>query len=728
MDEALKKFFSDDDQQIFCISGKQNKKVLPTVATYVQGRDGLHLVPTRHRIYNNKHLKTLSFAQFIKNDMIADIEHKHKHFYYIIIDDFHVETPEKIMVLLAIAKKYVLFEKLIVLSSTLSKYHVEMLESLTHDPKNNVVYFRMYPQHVPEVIYVDKLVTEDMLMPWVFDPHTYIMTDIMSQMIQQIMLEKDIREDSRRILIFVQSADVCEAIARDLEEWSSYSVATVYGQKYNSEIVEICNSDTKVIVSTNILENGFTVNDVGLIIDFGIVYSVNRYGFVSLRYCSKSELFNRNQLIDRHRSGKVVRVMTESFFMSCPIIEIPMFHWDKIIFEMILKKGYIFVMDIISYPSDNPIISKFGDDMVASIYTLSKYHLIDSEFNITSMLAKYKHLIPFLISSAFHEKHYMVITHLYHIHQQRSLPQITVLLATLNISLIDTIISYGKHKLFYFTTHHNHSTSQLLSMWLKIIFSYDETEDNRRLMHDNSLFMSNNSNSYTILFEMILTVIMNHCDNSIRKFFHINHRTLAQFIHRWKLLCSHVFFNIIPNSDTLSNKQFIDKVQKMLSYDPSYLNTVQLYLRPCIHPYRLLPINTIHYGSWYYMSNHIANDYYKVMWKLIDHSSWHDNVLPMNRKFYYNDDMIEEPKIVIDVEHQIYLPIPEDIRQHMSNLKMNIAQQSASFQECIESKKEVETYFKNAVVDQIENEVAYRPNMAKYFDVMQDFYSLRALI
>lgn len=385
-------------------------------------------------------------------------------------------------------------------------------------------------------------------------------------------------------------------------------------------------------------------------------------------------------------------------------------------------------MDMISSPSDNYIISKFGDDMVASIYTLGQFNLIDSKFNITPMLDKYQHLIPFLISSAFHEKHYMVITHLYHIHQQQSLPQITLILATLNISLIDTIVSYGKHKLFYFTTHHKHSTSQLLSMWLKIIFSYDDTEDNRRLMNDNSIFMSNNSNSYTILFEMILTMIMNNCEKSIRKFFHINHRTFARFIHRWKLLCSRDFFNIIPNSCTLSNKQFIDNIQHSLSCNPSYLNRIQLYLRPFIHPYHLLPIHTINYGSWYYMSEDIANDYYKIMWKLTDHSVWYDNVLPMNRKFYYNDDLIEESKIVIDMEHQIYLPIPKGIRQHMDNLNLNILHQLNSFEELVEYKKEVKTYFKSSVVDQIENEVAYRPNMAKFFDVMQDFYSWKELI
>jgi hypothetical protein len=605
----------------------------------------------------------------------------------LILDEFHVENPEKYMILQLIKKKNMEIKKLIVVSATMSEYDYNILESCMDQSQNNFCHISIQNKREYTISIEYKTSFKNNHNNLIFNSNYFFSEYDMSFIVKDILTNEKLNQN---ILIFVQSPDICEKMFDSLKG-EFKNIYTIHGQKTNEEIKEILNDkQNKIIIGTNILETSITIPNLSYIIDFGICYSPDaNTGELLPRYCSQSEMIQRMGRTGRTCSGKIVRIYSEVFYNHQPYIYNTKFNWKPILLESILNKNLLFIKTL--FEDDDRIEHHIEQDLEYLI----QHGIICHEYQLLKYID-----IPILKcmlsnSSLFLIKRYPMIIELYNIHKKMFLPENMLILCTLVISLLDITEKYGFMKLFYLPSSKKHSYSKNICEW-KYIMS----------------IMTNSINDPRHFLYMFINIIIMILSDPKQKYeiYHINGRIWKQLKYRWIFLLK--LYNI-------SFENIFDKLKIITKKHRWYIND-----DVCKKKYGNKQI-------WYHIFNKkeedeklslsheiytLTNDAYnvlnKILYKMIDKTpSIIYNILPYDR-YLTNESMN------IMINDYFYIDVIDELQLHINELKKNIINHDVvltyKYRPYI-LKEKIE------MLKEIENEVAYRPGNFKYNECFEHF-------
>lgn len=649
----------------------------------------------------------------------------------VVLEDFDVECLDKYLFIISFLKRCDEFQKLIIVSSLLDFEHqmtaiqsyggcAHRLDVAILQPMKAV----WEPSTTTEVVeYRSVLHDHDGHLQWEFDGATFITPPDMCDVVKTILMD-DVPNTSERTIVFVQSADVCEYVRDAIREFSSLKTITIHGQKSHQEVDDLLRSEFDVVVSTNILESkDRTVPNVRTVIDFGLCYAINSYGFLSLRYCSRTEMMQRSS---KAPSRRVFRVMTEDFYKSLPYMEVATFDWKHRIMHLILNDQIVPFLKTLhggccGHPLVDNHVSPMEKDVYRDVLDLVTCRLIHHDFVLTKHATMYRHVLHRLLRTPFHTKNYSVITHFHHMLSTECVPLVTQVLTSMTLALIDTVYRYGQYKMFYVPLRHGRSPNQTFGAWMRVVYAMSGLQEPTR-----NYFIFHDYHFLSMIVQLILTVVMSSNTHASVKFFHLNSRVFRQFVYRWKVLCSRDVFNVFGYHAPITDHAFFQYIKTSLS---PFVERRQWNLRPREYPSYLFP--SIHrkgtntkpqhiHGEWVSFPNVITEAFHERMWRLMDYSCWSHRIRPYDRRLFFDDDM-ERPHMTIDVEHGLHLPLPQYVETHVSNLDRSIDNAVSAYRSRQEERSCNRSRF-NDCIKAINDEVAFRPGMVKYLECEQRFY------
>lgn len=593
---------------------------------------------------------------------------------------------------------------------------------------------------------------------WEFDGATFVTPTDMCNVVQSILMEF-VPSSKHRTLIFVQSADVCEYIRDTIHLYSTLSAVTVHGQKSHQEMDETLAKEFDVLIATNILESGDRpIPHIRMVIDFGLCYSMNTYGFVSMRYSSRMEMNKRSKHLyhvghdDVSPSKKrLMRIMTEGFFHTLPYMELATFDWKHFVMERMLNDQISRFLEIMHEHTDSSLVqpslrvyeTPIQKDMYRDILDLASYHLIEHDFTWTKPASLYLPVFRTLLRTPFHTKGYAVIAHFYHMTSIDSIPLIIQILVSLTMALVDTVHRYGQYKLFYLPLQYNRSPNQMFGVWMRILYRMAGMEES-----DGHMFMFHDRQFLIVFIELMLTIIMSEDPYHTIREYHINTRVFRQLMYRWKILCGRDLLNLFGYSFPITDRAFLQYLKlalqpfierrswevhvrdhfehllhRLSSPNPSSRN----HRSPKLSKRRShRPQATTIQGQWCALPSTIMDAYTDRMWRLLDYSTWTQSIRPYDRRLYFDHEM-DDPYVTIDAEHGLYLPMPKHVENHVGHLRRSIENAVAVYQARVEQRLLCRLKFDDCV-EQIREEVAYRPNMVRYLECEQRFYEYASAI
>lgn len=313
--------------------------------------------------------------------------------------------------------------------------------------------------------------------------------------------------------------------------------------------------------------------------------------------------------------------------------------------------------------------------------------------------------IKLLDNSPFSIEYCPLILHLYKMSKNSCMPEIMKLMITMCISIIDIMKRYGKNSFFSLPTIKGISSSSVMNTWTQLICTWSSSHGNRdfncHLLHH---------------IELVFTVMMT---NDKQKF-HIDKIIWLRFMERWKYLYSFCGFQVLDNNKT---SIFEKKIRKLLRPHMSAnywdLEESNTYWSSNIMDPILLESRK---GSWYSLVEPYSERLYEYMWKLSDFSDWTPEYLQRYNRRWFVPSIDRRELLEIDRTIDLYIPIPLYIVDHVSKLKTNIEKGQKDMELLMENKKMYRMNYSMNVVEEIKNEVAYRPYMVKYLETMKDFY------
>lgn len=169
-----------------------------------------------------------------------------------------------------------------------------------------------------------------------------------------------------RILVFCASSSQCQVLSECFE--NEFDNCCTYFGKMESELKQIVTSlfeDSKksfILFCTNALETSVTIKNVNFVFDFGKRF-VCRDKVLKMEWCDQSSMNQRAGRTGRTCSGVVVRLMSLSFFNMLPEIQDVTYDFDSILLTMYKKKKMKIVKKIFSMEGD--IYEKFEERLQA---------------------------------------------------------------------------------------------------------------------------------------------------------------------------------------------------------------------------------------------------------------------------------------------------------------------------------------------------------------------------
>jgi len=628
----------------------------------------------------------------------------------LILDECQIDMVERDLILTAFTNGYLGYDKLILMTKFYKKELYNYIKSFIDD----VSIVEMKNGNDYEIEYIDCSYDDDSYndcsyMLWKFDENIHISLNEMCLMVQQI-LYSNIQKDET-VLIYVQSLDIAERLKHNIMKWSSYRVGTIKELKKNND----------VIIATNSLERKSIGIKFDYIIDFGMCYSVMMpHTFVVLRYCSQMEMMERCRHL-KNKGGKVFRIMSQEFYEKQPYQESVEKDWSHLIMCAYVNKKEDFLikklLSIMSICLSNVSMMRgieMNKHVRDSMKQLKTCGLLNDDGSISFISEKSFHELYLLSQgSPFLIKNYGVILHLEWIMKKRVVPRLILLLTGMSIALMDTIMTFGKNKIFYFTKRdvRRKGYQELYRRWMKMIYNLHPD-----YILKTQYFFQNDDGFFLIIMEMILTSILTHNDNPFDSFksFHFDAAFISSFLKRWKWLnCRNVFGISFYNCNDHS---FLDSVKNSFQGQFSKKNWKLNHTK---YP-SFYDIQQKWSGDWYVMTDQVGQEYYKMMWKLMDYSTWKHNLSPHSRRNYYSIKP-DESYLILCQEQNLILPIPRDICLYINELEYHIQESFQFFQQLKIQKETHQTNFKKNVVFEIENEVAYRPGNVKFLECQTHF-------
>lgn len=673
--------------------------------------DYMYLLPKkRHTNFR----RSMTLKDFCHNHFIRDDVEK-RPIDLLILEDFHRESLEKEVLFMTWCDRAFHCSKILILSDSMVEYHFRYLEKYVRQPR---IFFHGYYTNdsidvsiETDIEYIDYMENEHHQICWEFDPTSFITSNDMCQMIDLVMEKiNDIDLSDNRILVYVQSPEICETILDYYTQQTNILVNTIHRQKSSSDISRILkDQNIRLIISTNIKWNheNMSLNPFTVVIDFGMMYSMNEFGFLSLDYCKQRELIERAKILG---SGRLFRIMSKNFHdESLPYTEIPIFDWKRFLIQCALYGKLSYFLTFL--PSSGSWLGKRNNyrQIMVDLSTITLNHIVKHDRTVNQKCEGALDILNTLIPSTFRvESFYQVIT-LNHLHQMSSLPDNILILSTMMIALIDTIQTSGRHRFFNLPRVTNRQQSQIFDSWIRVMmFCHGDCDG------IDSYFYSNRQKFLWLIFELCLTNIMSSSEQF--DLYNFQKNTWIEFVKRWKLIYSKISHYSLPNIPL-----FLQHVKiSLLSHVQSRIWSMDRGT----YPHFLFPKHK-HYvkGIFYYLSPILKDCLLTTMWKVSDGSTWTHNLQPYTRKLFLMNDN-PEPYITIDLEQRLHLPFPSSIVQFLRDFKSGegLEKLAQSFQNIKTEKAKLRKKFQQSVVHQIQQEVAYRPNMSKYHEVMEDFH------
>lgn len=161
---------------------------------------------------------------------------------------------------------------------------------------------------------------------------------ILRNLFQQYQVKED---KCPRILVFCASASQCQQLAECFDREFENCVA--YYGKMESEskekVTRLFENFKKsfILFCTNALETSVTIKNVNFVFDFGKRF-VCRGKVLRMEWCDQSSMIQRAGRTGRTCDGVVVRLMSLSFFNELPEIQDVKYDFDSILLTMYKKK------------------------------------------------------------------------------------------------------------------------------------------------------------------------------------------------------------------------------------------------------------------------------------------------------------------------------------------------------------------------------------------------------
>lgn len=663
--------FIESPTRLLCITGDTGSGKTQGLLTFCSNNisyKSIFLLPKRPSFihHKNDHMEIYSIQKFCKNMISSDFP---KNADIIILDEFHVECLEKYIILRMLYKNYINVKKIIIVSATITEYHIQILETFLSLSSDHFLF-----HHLPSIsIYHMELEYMSEFENWRHNPYRFISIAEMNQIVQYILkTNENYIHSHSTILIFVDSPNTCEKLYH-LLKIGNPNVYTVHGKKEYSAIDEIVNMyGFKIIISTNILETNITIPALSLIIDFCICYSLDDFNKLTRRYCSKSEMIQRAGRTKRVCNGKVIRIISEEFYKNQPYIVKQNHDWKNCILEFILKRKIDFLFYL------------FQDlDLYNEIH-YSINELIDFKLlNISYELIVPSNIIQQLIDSTFHSSNFKLICTLF----KSTFNNFCKIMIAIVISLKDIFTQNGPMSLFYFNTE---------------IYSYTSTKNIFfRLFIDKHI-----KNKFHIMqmTEMVISILCDESLNLLQKYhlYHLNGKMWKSFVGKLKFLLN--IMEICHSDDfmtTLKNKLTPHFVKRQYFLNIKSKNIMENEVFKDFKNSN----SSLEYNWFYFKDNSLWDEILYFFWINNDDDSEYDNGYQKHIIYLSFTD--------------INIPLPNYINSFYKSLKNKILVHDIIIN--IPIKREIEIFFRNNVVTEFENEVAYRPGMYRYLEIAQDF-------
>jgi hypothetical protein len=710
-----------------------------------------------------KHVVVRSLSQFVNNTVMTQQFHPID---VLVVDEFHVENTEWKVLLRALGKNMIPYKKLVFISATFSDYHYDLIaEQFGVDRMKDFrsVYverlggriFKTDIQYISEVVWnkcSSKENTENNP-KWVFSSVHYVLPEMMHYILHYLLKMYDEKKGRRptRVLVFLPTPETCEIVAdlMRMEESiekkpSAYKYVTVHGQKSREEIDRVIHAvyktesgfprnesgftEIEVILATNILETSITLSGLDLVIDFGICYAPDAMGNIVQRYCTQSEMIQRSGRTGRLCDGTVYRVMPLDFF-EWLVYAIPhKTEWGHFLLQCALQHQIPVLQSIFTTIDSSSMEER---EIANELQKLESYHLLNVTPNHQYTVSYSKEKIQQLIKSNFQIRSFPLILHLW---DKSNISEVSIIMMTLLTALLDTIYRFGMYRLFYIPRIESFSYRYLLRCWNHYLQSIQDAvykhHPTQKREEDDQLWR---------MVEMVLTVIK--CPSYSNEL-QINGRIWNQFLLRWKTLLGPDFFNRLSSSSstTMKKSDFVLFIQNFISKNQGILalerwNIFKKNERLCtviqmIKDRQQVLSSSIKdskktksilfQGEWIMVLPEYKEEMRRLFWYLPSSSATPTDFLPDWSNFYYtNESLSLRPHI--SLHEELMLSCPRVFKTHYQNLTTHV-QQKCKIRETMQNERSVWKTVMNHVIEEIDNDVAYRFGMYKYFECKDRYY------
>jgi len=365
---SLSRFFDTTTCPLLCLSGPtgsgKTTGVLRYLQTHQQGKRVAFLLPRRACIMKMSNaatpslLKMQSYATFallaLRSPEKACARHD-----VIVLDEFHHHSVDKAIVM-AFLRRFINQpheKKLIVMSATMAPFHHDYLADTLGVPTAHWQALHLPPPPsawTTTIHYMDHIV-EPSRMVWQSPPTPYALFGkqehahwIVSAVAHLAKRERGTRERVR-MLVFLHSGHWCDRVAHDLGDVlngggaSLWSIVTCHGQMDKTELDSVLHAEDipghQIIVATNLVESSVTLRHVNVVVDFGVAFFPDARDMVVLKWCTQSEWIQRAGRTGRTCDGIVYRMVTKALFDMLPYATEPTHDWSRPLLQEMTMKG-----------------------------------------------------------------------------------------------------------------------------------------------------------------------------------------------------------------------------------------------------------------------------------------------------------------------------------------------------------------------------------------------------
>lgn len=521
-----------------------------------------------------------------------------------------------------------------------------------------------------------------------------------SQMAKHVVELLQRYPDHSRVLVFLYTHYQCEKMTLELKDFAtSYNQGktfALYGGMDTNDVnvwnMFLEQEENFIVFATNVAETSITIPHLSLIIDFG-VRCIRQNNRIIYNYCPKSNLIQRSGRTGRTCHGVVLRCMSEEEFQSRPIQDVPEYNWDLI------------VLTILYYNGDPHQLLPDHVQLSAILHKFVFYQLVNPSGNLNKNFAKFIFQCPLLLKNACHLYYFLFSS------KHFSVPEFVLyILATSIIDQMETRMS----RIYYY------SFDDLNIGWYKFL---DKLE---------KIFIDINQYDELLLYmNIIISCMLNEKPVEFSNTFSLNFRSIRQIAFATTKLWS--FLNNYKQEKTqetwqMAIRRFVD-VKTALDFKNKHphviLHLQEKFIDKLRYLYFINPLTPrfLSINDLIWRPNFIMETYNCIIPPFIDNNKHHRSILILS---YDDTDIYQwfDPTFVltniITVSFSIYTLPPSRINFFIKNIN-EIIKIACFKMNAFRKKKEINKKKFQLVLDDIDQDIAYRPNFWKMDQSIQNF-------